>query len=94
MAKQLQALQQQTAAVVAAASRSGSGTSSSSAGQFSVIQNPALSVMAAGKQQFTVRHAGMCPQWSAPITTQIKWPPLATNSLISTKTSACMNENA
>ena len=52
MAKQLQALQQQTAAAVAAATRTGSsGVSSSSAGQqFSVIQNPALSAMAAGKQ--------------------------------------------
>ena len=51
MAKQLQALQQQTAAAVAAAARSGSSISSSSAAQqFSVIQNPALSAMAAGKQ--------------------------------------------
>ena len=50
MAKQLQALQQQTAAAVAAAARTGNITSSSATQQFSVIQNPALSAMAAGKQ--------------------------------------------
>jgi len=45
MAKQLQALQQQTAAAVAAATRGGT---SSATQQFSVIQNPALTAMAAG----------------------------------------------